>query len=62
MEVIKHEVKLERSVKIILRILAIGVFLNVFAPFFAVKEALAEYLNGSLSVRLSGSVSCGGCN
>ena len=32
--VIEHEIKLEKSVKIILGVLAFGVFLNAFAPVF----------------------------
>ena len=37
--VIEHKVKLEKSVKIILGVLAVGVFLNAFAPVFDVREA-----------------------
>jgi len=61
---ITHEVKLEKSVKIIIGIFAIGVFLNVFAPLLATKTALAELGYGdTLMVHLSGSVSCAsGCN
>ena len=38
---ITHEVKLEKSVKIIIGIFAIGVFLNVFSPLLETKSALA---------------------
>ena len=31
MKTIKHEIKLERSVKIILAVFALGIFLNAFA-------------------------------
>ena len=46
MKTIKHEIKLERSVKIILGVLALGIFLNVFATpigkeLFATKDANA---------------------
>ena len=46
MKTIKHEIKLEKSVKIILCILAVGVFLNAFATpigkeLFATKDANA---------------------
>ena len=46
MKTIKHEIKLERSVKIIFAILAVGVFLNAFATpigkeLFATKDANA---------------------
>ena len=39
---ITHEVKLEKSVKIIIGIFAIGVFLNVFSPLLETKSAFAE--------------------
>ena len=47
MKTIKHEIKLERSVKIIFAILAVGVFLNAFATpigqeLFAIKDANAN--------------------
>ena len=60
---ITHEIKLEKSVKIIIGIFAIGVFLNVFSPLLETKTALAELGYGDvLKVRLSGSVSCSsGC-
>ena len=40
--VVEHEIKLEKSVKVILGVLALGVFLNAFAPVFSVREAFAE--------------------
>ena len=39
---ITHEIKLEKSVKIIIGIFAIGVFLNVFSPLLETKSAFAE--------------------
>ena len=39
---ITHEIKLEKSVKIIIGIFAIGVFLNVFSPLLETKSALAQ--------------------
>jgi len=42
---IKHEIKLQKSVIIILGILAVGVFANAFAPAFSVKEAFAKHYN-----------------
>ena len=39
---ITHEIKLEKSVKIIIGIFAIGVFLNVFSPLLETKSALAN--------------------
>ena len=44
--VIEHEIKLEKSVKVILGVLALGVLLNAFAPVFSVREALAELGGG----------------
>ncbi len=51
MKTIKHEIKLERSVKIILGVLALGIFLNAFATpiaqeMFGIKNALAELSYG----------------
>jgi len=48
MKTVKHEIKLERSVKIILCVFAVGVLLNAFATpigeeLFGIKEALAGY-------------------
>ena len=40
--VIEHEIKLEKSVKIILGVLAFGVFLNAFAPVFDVRKGVAS--------------------
>ena len=44
--VVEHKIKLEKSVKIILGVLAFGVFLDVFAPAFSVREAFAESSSG----------------
>ncbi len=40
---ITHEIKLEKSVKILIGIFAIGVFLNIFSPLLETKSALAEW-------------------
>ena len=50
--VIEHEIKLQKSVIVVLGILAIGVFANAFTPAFSVKEALAQSLGGSLDLNL----------
>ena len=52
---IKHEIKLQKSVIVILGILAVGVFLNAFAPAFSIKDALAgsSHLSGTLTVNCS---------
>ena len=59
MKTVKHEIKLERSVKIILGVFALGIFLNAFATpiskeLFGIKKASAE-LNSwdTLSVRIA---------
>ena len=60
---ITHEIKLEKSVKIIIGIFAIGVFLNVFSPLLETKSAIAELSSHSkLYISHSGSISCSGCN
>ena len=55
---IKHEIKLQKSVIVILGILAIGVFANAFEPAFGVKEALAELSDGAT---LYLNINCNGC-
>ena len=40
--IIEYEVKLEKSVKIILAVFAVGVFLNAFSPVFDVREAYGQ--------------------
>ena len=55
MKTVKHEIKLERSVKIIFGVLAVGIFLNAFSTpigmeLFGVKEAMAEFITGSINV------------
>ena len=46
MKTVKHEIRLERSVKIILGVFALGIFLNAFATpigqeLFSIKDANA---------------------
>lgn len=59
--VIRHEIKLQKSVIFILALLAVGVFAMAFMPLFSAKNALAE-LNSfdSLNVKLDGKVELGG--
>ena len=45
LRIIKHEVKLEKSVKIILAVLAIGVMANAFPRASSVNDALAVHEN-----------------
>ena len=58
-----HEVKLQKSVVIILGALAFGVCANVFVPAFTIKDAVAELGYGDkLKIEHSGGISCYGCN
>ena len=60
--VVEHKIKLEKSVKIILGVLAFGVFLNAFAPAFDVRKAFALDYGDSISVDVSGYLRCAsGC-
>ncbi len=73
--VIEHEVKLEKSVKIILAALAFGVLAHAFVPAFNITSALAKAHIGRVTktlgtgtisvrvispVRLSGNIGLGG--
>ena len=64
--VVEHKIKLEEYVKVILWILAVGVFLNAFAPVFDVRKAFAELDAGDrIKVQVQGmvKVDCAfGCN
>ena len=62
MKKIIYEIKIEKSVKIILGVFAIGVLLNAFSSpiateLFGMKNAFAEMLSGDISVKLRGSLS-----
>jgi hypothetical protein len=62
---VEHEIKLEKSVKVILGVLALGVLLNAFAPAFSVREAFAQFpSNITVSAGMGGlQVWCSeGCN
>ena len=39
---VKHEIKLQKSVIVILGILSVGVFLNALAPAFSINDAIAQ--------------------
>ena len=57
-----HEVKLQKSVVIILGVLAFGVCANVFVPAFKVEDAMANFPDARY-VTISGSLGCDyGCN
>jgi hypothetical protein len=53
-KIIKHEVKLQSSVIIILGLLALGVCANVFAPTFSVKKAEAAFGSDDGGMIISG--------
>ena len=61
---ITHEVKLQKSVIVILGIMAFGLCANAFAPALSVNPALAEVYGGeSFRIKVSGSLGCDwGCN
>ena len=49
---ITHEVKLLKSVIIILGVMAFALCANVFGPALSVNQALAETLGGSLNLNI----------
>ena len=58
---VEYEVKIEKSVKVILGAIALGLILNAFSSsiymeLFGMKDALAEFIDGNLNVSLSGGV------
>ena len=65
-KVITHEVKLEKSVKVILGVFAVGIFLNAFSGIFEAQSVQAQLKSGSsINVIHSGRLDfifCDGCN
>ena len=59
---VKHEIKLEKSTKVILLIMALGICANAFHFTNPIDDAMAETLSGGLSVHHSGAITCRGCN
>ncbi len=62
MKKVTYEIKLEKSVKLILAVFAIGIVLNAFSfpivnELFGVKEAFAEYLSGTITINHRGGIS-----
>ena len=54
---ITHEVKLQKSVIVILGVMAFGLCANVFAPALTVNDAMAELSSGSsLLIKHMGSI------
>lgn len=59
---IKHEVKLQKSVIIILGVLALGVCANAFGPTLGVKDAMAQLADGArIHVFHGGYIKCDSC-
>ena len=59
---VKHEIKLEKSTKVILLIMALGICANAFHFTNPIEDALAETLYGGLDISHSGGISVYGCN
>ena len=56
--VVQHEIKLQKSVIVILMLLVIGLFANAHGPGLGMKDAMAEYLSGDIRINhnLSGAI------
>jgi hypothetical protein len=51
--VIEHDIKLGKSLKVILAVLAIGVLLNAFFPIMSTKSAFTELsVNETLNLKV----------
>ena len=61
-ETITHEIKLQPALLVILGVMAFGILVIAFPNASPIQEAMAEYMNGSLSIRHSGYITCSGCN
>ena len=53
---IKHEVKLQKSVIVILAVMAFGLCANAFAPAFEIKDAMAQLPNFSGTITLKSGI------
>ena len=51
-----YEIKLEKSVKVILGMFALGIMLNAVTPDFPIKPAFAEYVSGTINIKHSGRI------
>ena len=54
---VTQEIKLEKSVKLILLVFAIAIFANAFQFSNPINDAFAELLGGAISLTHSGSIS-----
>ncbi len=61
MKTIRHEIKLEGSVKLLLGVLAFSLILNALSPLISPQEAQA-YLMDAESFNIDLNVNCVGCN
>jgi len=60
---VKHEIKLEKSTKVILLIMALGICANAFHFTNPIEDAMAGLGYGDkLLIEHSGGISCYGCN
>ena len=60
---VKHEIKLEKSTKVILLIMALGICANAFHFTNPIEDAMAGLSYGDkLLIEHSGSINCRGCN
>ena len=53
---VKHEIKLEKSLKVILVVFAIAILANAFQFSNPIKDALADYMSGEVTIRHAGGV------
>ena len=50
--IVTHEIKLEKSTKLILLVMALGILAHAFQFTAPIEDALAETLNGRLNITL----------
>jgi hypothetical protein len=55
--IIEHKHTLDIKLTIILAVIAIGICANAFIPAFTIKDALADWIDGSMSITVSGGLS-----
>ena len=51
-KVVTHEIKLEKSTKLILLLIALGIFAHAFQFTAPIEDVLAETLSGRLNISL----------
>ncbi len=50
---VTHEIKLEKSLKVILLVFAIAIFANAFQFTNPIKDAMAETMSGNLDISIT---------